>query len=205
MDDSTEQTIAEVAADVAADAATGEILDRRRLLSLAGAAALSGGITLGSSPALARRIERDRRSLSFLHLHTGERLSVEYWAAGRHVGDALREIDMVLRDHRTGEHTRMDPELMDLLFALRTRLGTDRPFHVISGYRSPKTNAMLAARSGGVAKKSFHMRGMAIDIRIPGIDIRQVHKAARGLKIGGVGLYRRSDFVHVDTGRVRYW
>lgn len=99
----------------------------------------------------------------------------------------------------------MDPRLMDILFALRRKLNTDRPFQVISGYRSPETNAMLRKRNVGVAKISLHMQGKAIDIRLPGFKLSTLHKACIELKRGGVGFYPKSNFVHVDTGRVRYW
>jgi uncharacterized protein YcbK (DUF882 family) len=111
----------------------------------------------------------------------------------------------VLRDHRTDEVAEMDPRLLDLLFNLQGKLGASTPFHVISGYRSPRSNAMLVAKGGGVAKKSLHMQGKAIDIRLPGRELADLRKAALGLKAGGVGYYPKSDFVHVDVGRVRHW
>ncbi|MCP5367202.1 MAG: DUF882 domain-containing protein [Hyphomicrobiales bacterium] len=145
------------------------------------------------------------RTLAYLNLHTGEKVTATYWADGAYLDDGLGEMDRVLRDFRTGEVTDMDRRLYDLLHALRRRLDTDAPFHVISGYRSPRTNAALAQAGGGVAKRSLHMRGMAIDIRVPGRSLKALHRAARSLRGGGVGLYPRSNFVHVDVGRVRYW
>jgi uncharacterized protein YcbK (DUF882 family) len=145
------------------------------------------------------------RDLAFRSLHTGETFRAAYVVGGLYDPVALAGIDTVLRDWRTGESRAMDRRLLDFLFALRRRLDTDAPFEVISGYRSPKTNAKLAAKSGGVAKRSLHMRGMAIDIHLPGRPLADLHRAALALKAGGVGLYSKSGFVHVDTGRVRRW
>ncbi len=144
-------------------------------------------------------------SLAFRNLHTGETLATTFCVDGDYVPESMASINHLLRDHRSGEVCQMDPQLMNLLHDLKTALGTPKPFHIISGYRSPTTNAMLNQNSQGVAKKSLHMQGMAIDIRVPGIDIRDLHKAALALKGGGVGLYTRSDFVHLDSGRVRRW
>jgi uncharacterized protein YcbK (DUF882 family) len=145
------------------------------------------------------------KSLVFYNTHTGERLKSVYWLRGGYVGDSLRAINHILRDPRTDEVHDIDAGLLDLLFALRQALDTSQPFHVISGYRSAATNAFLRARSGGVAENSLHLVGKAIDIRVPGRDTRSLRKAAIALKLGGVGYYPRSDFVHVDIGRVRSW
>jgi uncharacterized protein YcbK (DUF882 family) len=148
------------------------------------------------------------RTLSFLHTHTGERLATAYCAAGEYVPHALGEVNHLLRDFRANEVKPIDPDLLDLLFQLNERLGTDQPFHVISGYRTAETNAMLQERGGnhsGVATHSLHMDGKAIDIRVPGIRLDHLRDVAKSLRIGGVGFYPSSDFVHVDTGRVRYW
>ncbi|WP_260295212.1 DUF882 domain-containing protein [Sedimenticola hydrogenitrophicus] len=145
------------------------------------------------------------RALALHHLHTGERSRVTYWAEGAYLRDGLQEINHLLRDHRTGDQHKMDPQLFDLLYQVQARIGCRGEFHIISGYRSPKTNRMLRNNSGGVAKRSLHMDGKALDIRLSGCDIKQLHRAAKSLKAGGVGLYTQSNFVHVDTGRVRYW
>lgn len=152
-----------------------------------------------------RLAQAQERSLAFYNLHTGEKLSRTYWAEGQYLRDELSDINYLLRDHRTDTQTEMDANLLDLLHDLQQLTGTREPFHVISGYRSPKTNAALASQSSGVAKKSYHMRGMAIDIRLPGVDLEQLHKHALAMRSGGVGYYRRSDFIHVDVGRVRSW
>jgi len=146
-----------------------------------------------------------RRSLALHNLHTDESIDLVYWADGSFVPDALARIDHVLRDFRTGETHPIDRRLLDLLVELNGRLDTREPFHVISGYRSPATNAMLASRSEGVARRSLHMDGMAIDIRVPNRSLATLHQAALDLGRGGVGYYPASDFVHVDVGRVRRW
>ena len=148
------------------------------------------------------------RELSFVHTHTGERLSTAYVTGGEYVGPALKDINVLLRDFRANKVKPIDPGLLDLLFQLNDELGTDQPFHVISGYRTPETNNMLHERGGaasGVATHSLHMDGKAIDIRVPGIKLEHLRDKAKALKIGGVGYYPGSNFVHVDTGRVRYW
>ncbi|MDP1707564.1 MAG: DUF882 domain-containing protein [Gammaproteobacteria bacterium] len=145
------------------------------------------------------------RRLSFYNTHTGERLSTLYRVHDAYIPQALTEINHILRDHRNDEICSMDERLLDLLHNIQTTLRTDEPLHVISGFRSQESNAMLAKRGNGVAKRSLHLQGEAIDIRVPGRDLAQVRKVALALQGGGVGYYPRSDFVHVDVGRVRYW
>jgi uncharacterized protein YcbK (DUF882 family) len=145
------------------------------------------------------------RALNFLHLHTGERLSIEYFAGGRYLSDALTSVNHFLRDFRTGEIHAIDPGLLDLLDRLTRTTSTSRPFQVISGYRSPATNEMLRQHSEGVAVNSLHMKGQAIDIRLADVPLGALRSAALALRGGGVGFYPSSNFVHVDTGRVRSW
>jgi uncharacterized protein YcbK (DUF882 family) len=147
------------------------------------------------------------RTLSFNNIHTGERLVVDYWADGAYVPDALSSINHLLRDFRTGDVHVIEPRLLDLLTGLRTSLEVSAPIEVISGYRSPATNASLRAERehSGVAAKSLHMQGMAIDIRVANRSLETVHRAALAMQAGGVGYYPQSDFVHVDVGRVRTW
>lgn len=168
---------------------------------------LSSGIALGVglSPLVAHAGLSQNRALSFLNLHTGETEAATYLVGGRYDSGALRAINWILRDWRTDEQAPMDVGLLDFLFDLRASLRTDEPFQIISGYRSPKTNAALAAKSNGVAKKSLHMKGMAADIRLAKQDLDRVVDAARAMKRGGVGRYVRSNFVHVDVGRPRSW
>ena len=145
------------------------------------------------------------RALRFDNLHTGERLAVEYFSRGEYLPDALAEVNHLLRDFRTGDVHTIDPSLLDVLYDVRRATGSSQPFQVISGYRSPLTNAALRRRSEGVAAGSLHMKGQAIDIRLADVPLRQLHASAQGLRAGGVGYYPASNFVHVDTGRVRYW
>ena len=150
-----------------------------------------------------RMLERRR---AFLHnLHTGETLDAVYFENGRYVPDALAQAMRVLRDWRNGEEHVMDPRLFDVLHAIHGKLDATAPFQIISGYRSPETNAMMHARSPGVASNSQHMQGKASDIRLQGVELGNLHKAALSLKAGGVGLYPVSDFVHVDVATVRHW
>jgi uncharacterized protein YcbK (DUF882 family) len=181
--------------------AAGGAVSRRRFLGIAGA----GLVTGLAWPAEAARRLLTPRILAFQNLHTGESLKTVYYAEGRYLPEAMQHIEWLLRDFRTEQAHTIDPRLLDLLSDLHGHLETREPFHVISGYRSPQTNAMLASLGDGVAQNSLHMQGMAIDIRVPGRSLRHVRAAALRLRRGGVGYYPRSDFVHVDTGRVRTW
>jgi uncharacterized protein YcbK (DUF882 family) len=145
------------------------------------------------------------RELRFLHTHTGERLVVQYRGTDGYLADALATVNHFLRDFRTGDVHPIDPGLLDLLGGLTTLTGTARPFEVISGYRSPVTNAQLRSRSEGVAARSLHMVGQAIDIRLADVPLPKLRSAALAVHGGGVGYYPASNFVHVDTGRVRTW
>jgi uncharacterized protein YcbK (DUF882 family) len=176
-------------------------MSRRRFLGIAAAGVLAGS----SLPAVAAPFMPTPRMLAFDNLHTGEKLKTVYWEGGRYLPEAMRHINWLLRDFRTDQIHPIDPRLLDLLANLHVRLDSREPFEVISGYRSPETNAMLASFSDGVAQNSLHMQGMAIDIRVPGRHLRYVRAAALSLRAGGVGYYPHSDFVHVDTGRVRTW
>jgi len=149
----------------------------------------------------------ESRELSFYHTHTGKRLEVVYWEDGQYVGSALEEINGFLSDFRTGDIVDMDPQLLDLIYDVRASLDSDASYQVVSAYRSPKTNEMLRGRSAssGVAKKSQHLLGKAIDVRLEGVDTADLRDAAVRLQRGGVGFYEQSDFVHMDTGRVRRW
>ncbi|MDP6706803.1 MAG: DUF882 domain-containing protein [Alphaproteobacteria bacterium] len=177
------------------------LYSRRGLLAL-GLPAVVAVTPLG---ALARTRPARPRSLKFRHLHTGETLSTVYHADGRYQKDGLKEINWILRDWRTDEQAAMDHRLLDLLHRLHQVMDSTEPFEIISGYRSSKTNKMLANKSRGVAKKSLHMRAMAADISLPGRDLENLYWAARTLKRGGTGFYAKSGFIHVDCGRVRFW
>jgi uncharacterized protein YcbK (DUF882 family) len=175
-------------------------LSRRRF-----AAALAGAVPLSTLPRWARAANPTPRALRFEHLHTGERLSVEYFSGGAYVPDALAAVNHLLRDFRTEDVGEIDPQLLDLLYRLTSLTETHRPFEIISGYRSPATNTMLRQRSSGVASGSLHLKGQAIDIRLGDVQLAALRKAALALEAGGVGYYPASNFVHVDTGRVRTW
>lgn len=150
------------------------------------------------------RAGADRR-LEFYNTHTDERLRATYWADGSYVASALTDINFILRDFRANEIKAIDLRLLDLLHRLNASLDTSQPFHVISGYRTAATNALLRGASEGVALHSLHIDGMAIDIRVPGRDLPVLRRTALALRGGGVGYYPHSDFVHVDVGRVRTW
>lgn len=179
------------------------VFDRRSLfrLGLAAAAAVSA---MGTQEALAV-MRVPTRNVSMYNMHTGESIRIDYWSKGRYARDAMRQLARFLRDHRTGTTHTIDPRLMDVVYLLNHALGAKGPVHVVSGYRSPETNAYLREISDGVAQNSYHMKGQAIDLNLPDRSLRQLHKAALNLRAGGVGYYPDSNFVHVDTGPVRHW
>jgi uncharacterized protein YcbK (DUF882 family) len=179
------------------------IKGRRDILKLSAAAMAS----LMAPSVMARAVDAGsgERKIKLYNLHTGERANATYWAEGEYIVDELAIVDRVLRDYRTGEVKQMDPRLLDYLYRLQNKVSTQGAFHVISGYRSPKTNSRLASKSQGVAKRSLHMQGRAIDIRLPGVALKDLRQAALKMRAGGVGYYPRSDFIHIDTGRTRKW
>ena len=190
------------------------MLQRRRLLQIGLSAAALG---VAAKPALCRAqplttfpfaaplTQAETRCVAFDNLHTGESMEGVYWEQGDYIPDVLEAVNNLLRDHRTGDVYPIDPTLLDLLDAVSARTETRARFQVISGYRSPKTNAMLRERSAEVAKKSLHTEGLAIDVRLADVDLSRLHGAAISLGRGGVGFYPRSDFVHLDVGPTRTW
>ena len=184
-------------------------LDRRSLLRAGlglAAAASAGGTLFASEEAEAAALRAPPRVLSLGNLHTGERVSAEYWAKGRYVRDAVRAINHLLRDHRNNAVHPIDPKLLDLVHNLSRKIGRKGAIEIVSGYRSPESNAMLReADQRGVAQNSYHTRGMAIDLRVPKMSTRQLQRAALSLRGGGVGYYPDSNFVHVDVGPLRHW
>jgi uncharacterized protein YcbK (DUF882 family) len=179
-------------------------ISRRSVLR--GATLLGAAATLpGRGLAAAQSDGSSKRSLVLHNLHTDEHLEVTYWAWGAYRPDALAQIDWIMRDHHSDEVVAIDRGLVDLLHRVQAKLGGKRTFEVISGYRSPETNALLASVSEGVARKSLHIEGKAVDINIAGVRLSALRGAATALKAGGVGYYPQSGFVHVDVGRVRYW
>lgn len=175
----------------------------RRLFLLRLGLAVPGIVSLSAGTSLSAA--NGERALSFHHMHTGERLSVAYTLENRPVLESLRQIDYFLRDFRTDEVHEIDPHLLDTLYMISIAAGNRGTFEVISGYRSPSTNAMLRSKSTDVAKKSLHMQGRAIDVRLTGVDTARLRKIATSFKRGGIGYYPKSDFVHLDTGRFRSW
>lgn len=159
-------------------------------------------LTMGSSAAVEKQEER---ALTLYHTHTDKLLTVTFAVNGEFVGSALQEVNEFLGDFRTGDTIDMDAELLNILYDLRESLGSDGAYEVISAYRSPATNEMLRQQGAGVARNSQHVIGKAIDVRLRGVDTAALRDAAIDLQRGGVGYYRGSDFVHVDTGRVRRW
>lgn len=145
------------------------------------------------------------RSLRFYHTHTGEELDVTYFYNGIYWPDAAEQVNRFLADWRNGKKHPIDLKLLDILWEIQQVTGNTDRYEVISAYRSPETNSLLRSRSKGVAAKSQHVAGKAIDVRLRGLDTRVLRDTARALKKGGVGYYQESDFVHIDTGRVRYW
>lgn len=147
---------------------------------------------------------RDQRL--FLHnIHTDETLDIVFWSRGHYLPGAMKQLDYFLRDFRTGEIKKIDPKLLSSVSKMYEILGTEKPLEVVSGYRSPKTNAWLRRSSGGVSKNSYHMKGMAVDVNLPGFRTSYLRNVAKSLKVGGVGYYPKSYFIHMDTGPVRYW
>ena len=139
-------------------------------------------------------------SLSLYNIHTTETFNGVFWSAGAYNTDALEQINQLLRDHRTNAVIQIDPRLLSVLYLVSNKLGKPKqPFSVISGYRSAETNRKLALKNAGVAKNSYHIKGRAIDIRLPGTDTKQIQRAGMALRVGGVGYYQKSDFVHLDT------
>jgi uncharacterized protein YcbK (DUF882 family) len=179
--------------------------ERRRFLHRAGGAICAGLGIMAAFPAPASLLLAPARRLRFVHTHTGESLTAEYFDGSDYSESCLTSIDHLLRDFRNGESHRIDPRLLDILYELQNLADRDSTFEVISGYRSPATNAMLHRLSTGVAEHSQHVLGKAIDIRLTGYPTRRLGDYARSLARGGVGYYASSDFIHVDTGSVRFW
>ena len=162
-------------------------------------------LLLLSVPSLAVDESNQERRLSFYNTHTHERLTVIYKKGDDYVMEGMQKIGYILRDHRANEVHAMDPRLMDFLYDLLTEVDNHGEVHIISGYRSPKTNAELCKKSNGVARRSRHIQGQALDFRLPGTDTAVLRDTARKMKRGGVGYYKKSDFIQIDTGRVRNW
>lgn len=179
------------------------MLQRRHFLQQAaclGAAAI-GGL---SSPRVAAR-HQEERALRLYNIHTGEYTNSTFWANGHYLDDGVEALDLLVRDHRRDQVMAMQRELYQNMYQLQQLFDSHEPLYVISGYRAPESNASLRYTSSGVAEHSLHMQGRAIDIRIPGVSHRHLHRAALAMGSGGVGYYPKSGFIHIDTGRTRHW
>ncbi|MCB1562110.1 MAG: DUF882 domain-containing protein [Alphaproteobacteria bacterium] len=178
-------------------------MERRDVLRFGLMGALASALPLfASGPAQAA--SQAAWKVSFHHAHTGESFNGVYRVGDKYLPEAFERINYILRDFRTGEAFPMDPRVLDIASRIQAKMGLSTPFEVLSGYRSPKTNAMLRRVSTGVAKNSFHMYGQAMDLRVAG-RTRKLRDTAKSLRAGGVGYYPKSGFVHVDTGNIRTW
>lgn len=177
-------------------------VSRRNFVKLAG----SGLIVASCVPNIAlASLPNQSRTLALSSINTGETLETRYFDGAHYLKNELYRLNHICRDFRRNEMTDMDKLLFDKISLIQSHLGVETEVQLISGYRSPATNAALRSRSSGVAKKSYHMTGQAIDFRLDGVSLKRVRDAARELQAGGVGYYPRSNFVHIDTGPVRYW
>ncbi|SHE45199.1 Uncharacterized conserved protein YcbK, DUF882 family [Loktanella atrilutea] len=179
-------------------------LSRRGLLGAFAATALATAPTYSKAAGFLRGAG-DIRRISMYSGRTGERLDTIYWIEGEYIGEALREINAFMRDWRNGKVVNMDSRTVDIMAASHRLMDTSEPYMLLSGYRSPETNAMLRQTSSGVARNSLHMRGQAADLRLSNRSVGQMAKAAAACHAGGVGTYSGSNFVHMDCGDVRSW
>ena len=187
-------------------------LHRRAFLRASSVVALSAASSFAvpalakiAAPAVIGAKEIDCRTLVMNNLQNGEKLKSDYWVEGSYIPEELAQIDKFLRDYRNDKVHQIDRKLLDLLHQLGDAVDAHSGLEIICGYRSPETNEWLRKHSTGVAEKSLHLKGQAIDLCVPGRALKKVHQAALNLGLGGVGYYPKSDFIHVDTGRVRRW
>ncbi len=178
-------------------------MDRRRFLL--GGAALAVGLILPEWAMAAIKKPSNKRVLGFNNLHTGEVSTITYYEDGKYLRPGLKALNFALRDWRAHQSRRMDPKLYDTLWLLQHRLGTQRPYDLICGYRNAKTNARLRRHSDGVAQNSYHIKGMAVDVSLASMPLKHLHEVALDLGAGGVGYYPDSEFVHIDVGPPRTW
>jgi len=179
-------------------------LSRRALLGAFAFAALVAAPTYSNAAGFLRGAG-DIRRISMYSGRTGERLDTIYWIEGDYIGEAMREINVFMRDWRTGSAIEMDSRTIDIMAASHRMMDVSEPYMLLSGYRSPQTNAMLRSQSSGVARNSLHMRGQAADLRLDGRSVSQMARAAAACRAGGVGRYSGSNFVHMDCGPIRTW
>ena len=184
------------------DISTG--LSRRALLGAFAATAVTAAPTFASAAGFLRG-GGDIRRIRMYSGRTGERMDMVYWIDGKYIKDALQEVNHFMRDWRTDDIKSMDTRMVDIMAAAHNLMDVNEPYMLLSGYRSPKTNAMLRSRSGGVARNSLHLKGQAADLRLSSRSVSQMARAAAACNAGGVGKYSRSNFVHMDCGDVRSW
>lgn len=185
-------------------------LDRRTLLKTGLLTMGTGLVSALATPAFASMkmpSTSGAYKVAFRNGHTGESFDGVYRVGNKYLPDAFDQINHVLRDFRTGEEFPIDPRSIDIIYMLHNKMGGHQSFEVLSGYRSPQTNSMLreASARSGVARNSLHMVGQAIDLRMPGYSTHHIRDMAIDLRAGGVGYYPSSDFVHIDSGKVRHW
>jgi len=181
------------------------MLDRRHFLKQAATLGAAGVTASLLSPVASAAPAQGERTLRVYNIHTGETVTSTFWAEGQYLEDGLQALDFLVRDHRTDMAMAMQKQLYQNMYQLQTLFDSHEPLYVISGYRAPASNSSLREHSAGVAEHSLHMQGRAIDIRIPGVSHRHLHRAALAMQSGGVGYYPKSGFIHIDTGRVRHW
>ncbi|MGJ8545496.1 MAG: YcbK family protein [Sulfitobacter sp.] len=179
-------------------------ITRRGILGAFAATAISATPTFSSAAGFLRGAG-DIRRIRMYSGRTGERLDMIYWIEGKYIKDAVKEVNHFMRDWRTDDIKNIDLRTVDIMAAAHNLMDVNEPYMLLSGYRSPKTNAMLRSRSGGVAKNSLHMRGQAADLRLASRSVGQMARAAVACQGGGVGRYSGSNFVHMDCGVVRSW
>lgn len=179
-------------------------LSRRALLGAFAATAVTAAPTFANAAGFLRG-GGDIRRIRMYSGRTGERIDMVYWIDGKYIKDALREVNHFMRDWRTNDAMAMDTRTVDIMAAAHNLMDASEPYMLLSGYRSPKTNAMLRSRSRGVARNSLHLKGQAADLRLSSRTVSQMARAAIACKAGGVGKYSRSNFVHMDCGQVRSW
>ncbi|MCO4848691.1 MAG: DUF882 domain-containing protein [Yoonia sp.] len=179
-------------------------MTRRGILGAFAATAVGAAPTYSNAAGFLRG-GGDVRRIRMFSGRTGERIDTIYWIEGKYVGEAIREVNAFMRDWRTGQTIDIDTRTIDIMAASYNLLDVNEPYMLLSGYRSPQTNAMLRSRSSGVAKRSLHMVGQAADLRLNGRSTAQISRAAQSCRAGGVGRYSGSNFVHMDCGPVRSW
>jgi uncharacterized protein YcbK (DUF882 family) len=179
-------------------------LTRRALLGAFAATAVTAAPTFSNAAGLLRG-SGDIRRIRMYSGRTGERIDMIYWVDGKYIKDAIKEVNHFMRDWRTDQTVKMDLRTIDIMAASHNLLDANEPYMLLSGYRSPQTNAMLRARSRRVAKNSLHMKGQAADLRLGSRSVSQIARAAASCRAGGVGRYSRSNFVHMDCGVIRTW